>query len=94
MVVKIDFLKNCYFQRAKVFGLHSVHHEASLEILKIKHYTIVVSKEVKFLDCIQCIKIYTFHSEFLDPLSKLFVGYKSKSNDANDSKKEDSFAYN
>ena len=28
-----------------------------------------------------------FHSEFLDPLSSFSVGYKSKSNNANDSKK-------
>ena len=30
-----------------------------------------------------------FHSEFLDPLSLFSVGYKSESNDANDSRKED-----
>ena len=34
-------------------------------------------------------EIYMFHSEFLDPLSSCFVGYKSESNDADDSKKED-----
>ena len=33
--------------------------------------------------------INMFHSEFLDPLSSFSVGYKSESNDANDSKKED-----
>ena len=32
---------------------------------------------------------YKFHSEFLDPLSSFSDGYKSESNDANDSKKED-----
>ena len=30
-----------------------------------------------------------FHSEFLDPFRSFSVGYKSQSNDANDSKKED-----
>ena len=30
-----------------------------------------------------------FHSEFLDPLNSFSVGYKSESNDANDSKMED-----
>ena len=30
-----------------------------------------------------------FHFQFLDPLSSLFVGYKSESNNANDSKNED-----
>ena len=35
------------------------------------------------------ILFYMFQSEFLDPLSSLSVGYKSQSNDANDSKKED-----
>ena len=30
-----------------------------------------------------------FYSEFLDPLSSFSVGYKTESNDANDSKKED-----
>ena len=30
-----------------------------------------------------------FNSEFLDPLSSFSVGYKSESDDANDSKKED-----
>jgi hypothetical protein len=34
-------------------------------------------------------KIYMFHSEFLDPLSSFSVWYKSESNIANDSKKED-----
>ena len=29
-----------------------------------------------------------FHSEFLDPLGSFSVGYKSESNDSNDSKKE------
>ena len=33
--------------------------------------------------------MHKFHSEFLDPLSSFSVGYKSQSNDANDSKKED-----
>ena len=33
--------------------------------------------------------LFMFHSEFLDPLSLFSVGYKSESNDANDSKKED-----
>ena len=31
-----------------------------------------------------------FHFQFLDPLSSFTVGYKSESNNANDSKKEDS----
>ena len=30
-----------------------------------------------------------FHFEFLDPLSSFSGGYKSESNNANDSKKED-----
>ena len=30
-----------------------------------------------------------FHFQFLDPLSSFSVGYKSESNNANDSKKED-----
>ena len=30
-----------------------------------------------------------FNFQFLDPLSSFSVGYKSESNDANDSKKED-----
>ena len=30
-----------------------------------------------------------FYFELLDPLSSFSVGYKSESNDANDSKKED-----
>ena len=35
---------------------------------------------------------YTFHRfnfQFMAPLSSFYVGYKSESNDANDSKKED-----
>ena len=30
-----------------------------------------------------------FHFQFLEPLSSISVGYKSESNNANDSKKED-----
>ena len=33
--------------------------------------------------------MYKFNFQFLDPLSSFSVGYKSESNDANDSKKED-----
>ena len=33
--------------------------------------------------------LLTFHFQFLDPLSSFSVGYKSESNNANDSKKED-----
>ena len=33
--------------------------------------------------------MHIFYSEFLDPLSSFSVGYKSQSNDVNDSKKED-----
>ena len=32
---------------------------------------------------------YKFHFQFLDPLSSFSVGYKSESNNANDSKMED-----
>ena len=35
------------------------------------------------------VHILHHHSEFLVPLSSFSVGYKSESNDANDSKKED-----
>ena len=35
------------------------------------------------------IEISIFHFQFMDPLSSLYVKYKSESNDANDSKKED-----
>ena len=33
--------------------------------------------------------LHTFNFQFMDPLSSFSVGYKSESNDANDSKKED-----
>ena len=32
---------------------------------------------------------YRFHFQFMHPLSSFSVGYKSESNDANDSKEED-----
>ena len=35
-----------------------------------------------------CYYLHRFHSEFQDLLSSFSVGYKSESNDANDSKKE------
>ena len=35
------------------------------------------------------IKVPMFHFQLLDPLSSFSVGYKSESNNANDSKKED-----
>ena len=35
------------------------------------------------------VMLHMFHFQFLDPLSSFSVGYKSESNDANDSKKED-----
>ena len=35
------------------------------------------------------LNIAMFHFQFLDPLSSFSVGYKSESNNANDSKKQD-----
>ena len=33
--------------------------------------------------------LHMFHFQFMEPISSFSVGYKSESNDANDSKKED-----
>ena len=66
-----------------------------------KHWTFIIPKLLKLLTKFQNWEIsqiisyhlalnwHMFHSEFLDPLSSISVGYKIQSNDVNDSKKED-----
>ena len=44
---------------------------------------------VAYMNTFHCGLFLRFHSEFLNPLSSFSVEYKSESNNANDSKKED-----